>query len=68
MILYGKSLTVTHDPSGGATLTVRLFGEALTVTTCGCTCGIDAGGALTGTLWLEAGYTEVGYNTSSCAV
>ena len=32
MILYGKSLTVTHDPSGGGTLTVRLFGGALTVT------------------------------------
>ena len=32
MILYGKSLTVTHDPSGGGALTVRLFGGALTVT------------------------------------
>ena len=65
MILYGKSLTVTHDPSGGGTLTVRLFGGALTVMPGGGTCGIAAGGALTGTLWLEAGYTQVEYNASS---
>ena len=31
MMLYEKSLTVTHDPSGGGALTVRLFGGALTV-------------------------------------
>ena len=32
MILYGKSLTVTHDPSGGGILTVSLCGGTLTVT------------------------------------